>query len=194
MTDQTVETSAASATTTDADPGEGMGLATPGAHEASPTGEAGDLRVPGDERGAVGEAREHRPPGDVLPERHAVLLLVAGEAHAVGTPEHRRVAEAVLLALDHAGDHGRVEAPGESGEVRLLGRAVDRAVHGRRALWKQHEVGRACHLAGGREVTLGDVLRVGEDSGDTPRPPALDHHRVEHPRVRGVERRTDGHR
>ncbi len=42
--------SAAAAVSSDADPGEGLGLATPGAHVGGQAGDAGDMQVPGDER------------------------------------------------------------------------------------------------------------------------------------------------
>ncbi len=47
---QRIDDSAAAAVTTDADPSEGLGVATPGAHVGAEDGQAGDLPTQRDER------------------------------------------------------------------------------------------------------------------------------------------------
>jgi len=69
MTDRTVETSAEAATSSDADPGEGAGLATPGAHQPGGAGDAGDLRVQGDERASGTDPASEIAEGDTEGER-----------------------------------------------------------------------------------------------------------------------------
>ncbi|NHC45636.1 hypothetical protein [Motilibacter aurantiacus] len=69
MTDRTVETSAEAATTSDADPGEGMGLATPAARAQGGAGDAGDMRVQGDERAAATDPAAEIAEGDTEGER-----------------------------------------------------------------------------------------------------------------------------
>ncbi|NHC12386.1 hypothetical protein [Motilibacter deserti] len=69
MTDRTVETSAEAATTSDADPGEGAGLATPAARTQGGAGDAGDMRVQGDERASATDPSAEVAEGDTEGER-----------------------------------------------------------------------------------------------------------------------------
>lgn len=69
MTDRTIETSADAATSSDADPGEGMGLATPAARTQGGAGDAGDMRVPGDERASATDPASEIAEGDSEGER-----------------------------------------------------------------------------------------------------------------------------
>lgn len=67
MGDQRIDKGAAAATGSDADPGEGLGLAQPAAHQGGGAGDTGDLRVQGDERAA--EGGEQVADGDTEGER-----------------------------------------------------------------------------------------------------------------------------
>jgi hypothetical protein len=69
MTDRTIETSAEAATTSDADPGEGLGLATPAAHSQGGAGDAGDMRVPDDDRATATDPASEIADGDTEGER-----------------------------------------------------------------------------------------------------------------------------
>lgn len=66
MSDQSIDRAADAATGTDADQGEGQGVATPGAAGTmtGPPGGSGDQPVPGDERGGADEAVEGATAGE----------------------------------------------------------------------------------------------------------------------------------
>jgi hypothetical protein len=70
MGDQRIDSGAAAAASGDADPGEGQGLATPGAHTGGGVGDAEDLRTPqsgpgqSDERGDAYEPAEGDTEGE----------------------------------------------------------------------------------------------------------------------------------
>ena len=64
MSEQRIDNAASAAVSTDADPGEGVGLATPSAHLGGGAGDAGDMAVPDDERLPVDEAPEGATEGE----------------------------------------------------------------------------------------------------------------------------------
>jgi hypothetical protein len=65
MSEQRIDKAADAATSSDADPGDGQGLATPAAHPGGITGGSGDLLNPHDERRPADESAE----GDTEGER-----------------------------------------------------------------------------------------------------------------------------
>ena len=65
MSEQRIDKAADAATSADADPGDGQGLATPAAHPGGMTGDSGDLLNPHDERRPADESAE----GDTEGER-----------------------------------------------------------------------------------------------------------------------------
>lgn len=77
MSEQRLETSAAAGVTSDADPGEGQGLAHASAHQGGGADEAGDLAVPGDERTTADEV----PEGGTEGERSINAALEAQQAN-----------------------------------------------------------------------------------------------------------------
>ena len=82
MTDR-LEDSAAAATSTDADPGEGLGLATPGAHEGAEAGSVGDSTMPKDERMQGSETSADVPEGATEGQR----FLIENAAQRVDEPD-----------------------------------------------------------------------------------------------------------
>jgi hypothetical protein len=79
MSEQRIDQAADAATTTDADPGDGTGLAAPGAHLGGGTGGTDDMTVPDDERLPVDE----NPQGDTEGEQ----TLKAGAANRPDGPD-----------------------------------------------------------------------------------------------------------
>jgi len=65
MSEQRIDSAAAAATSTEADPGEGTGLATPGAHHGGGAGGTDDMAVPDDqERLPVDETPDGETEGE----------------------------------------------------------------------------------------------------------------------------------
>jgi hypothetical protein len=79
MSEQRIDTGADASIRADADPGEGQGLSTPGAHPGTvtsgATGDVGDATVPHDERAGADES----PDGDTEGERSVRAAKAARE-------------------------------------------------------------------------------------------------------------------
>ena len=106
-------------------------------HQPTPRSHDG---VPGN-RLEIREVGKERPPRDVLPERDPVDLLEDGDEGAGWGVRDDLVSEAGRAdRLGDARDEGRVEPPGDAGELRRLRRAPERLVERDDVLGPEHEV------------------------------------------------------